>query len=103
MRLPLAEADDLVFDRRTVPRSRALDLAGVNGRTRKIGPDDRMGLARRCRDMAGYLSGRDRLGQEGEWNRRIVSLLHLQALPADAAAIEPCRCSRFQPSELKPE
>ena len=44
----LAEADDLVLDRRAIARAAARDLAGIHRRTMHIGADDRVRRRRWC-------------------------------------------------------
>ena len=97
----LAEAHDLVLDRRAIARAAALDLAGIHRRAMHIGADDRVGRPVGAGDAALDLRVLDALGQRRERLRRIVARLHLEARPVDGAAIEPRRRAGLQPAERK--
>ena len=58
----LREADDLIFNRRAVPGTDALDLAAVEGRAFQIGKDDLLRLFARIRNITDRLV----LRREGE-------------------------------------
>ena len=81
----LAEAHDLVLDRRAIARTAALDLAGIHRRAMHIGANDFMGRRRRAGDAALDLRIGDALGQHRERLRRIVPRLHFQRRPVDRA------------------
>src|SRR6185312_14285922 len=79
--IALAEPHDLVFDRWTVARPPALDLAGIHWRAMDIRPDDLVSGGGRARDRALDLRVCDAVGQDREWLRRLVARLHLQPAP----------------------
>ncbi|MGC0321911.1 hypothetical protein ABIG06_002540 [Bradyrhizobium sp. USDA 326] len=99
MTVAVAEADDLVLDRRAITRPGALDLAGVHRRAMDIGADHLMGGGRGPGDPALDLRGRDPLGQDRERLRRLVSGLHLDGGPVDRGAIQTGRRAGLEAPE----
>src|ERR1700738_888404 len=99
MAVAIAEADDLVLDRRAIARPGALDLPGIHRRAMHIGPDHLMGCRRRAGDAALDLRRRDAVGHHQKRLRRIVAWLHFDRRPVDRAAIEPWRGAGFQPPQ----
>ena len=103
MALALLEAHHLVFDRRAIARADAPDVAGVHRRAGEVRGDDGVGRFGGVGDVADDLRRRDALGQEGERLRRVVALLHLEAVPGDGLAVEARRRSGLQPAHPEPE
>src|SRR5690348_10282578 len=101
MTVALAEAHNLVFDRRAVPRTAALDLTGIHWRAVHVGANDRVGRRGRAGDAAFDLAVGDALSKHGERLRRVVAWLHFHAGPVDGGAVEPRRRAGLQSSELK--
>ena len=99
MAVAIAEADDLVLDRRAIARAAALDLAGIHRRAMHIGPDHLMGRRRGPGDAALDLRRGDPLGHHRKRLRRIVAGLHLHRGPVDGRAVEPRRRAGLQPPE----
>ncbi len=97
MRLAAREPHHLVFDRWAIARAGALNLAGIDWRTIKIGADDVMRLPRRPGDAASNLWRRDCGCQKGEWRRRFIACLHIQGCPINRAAIKARRRAGLQP------
>jgi hypothetical protein len=91
MAVAVAEADDLVLNRRAVTRTAALDLAGIHRRSMHVGADDFMRCGRRPCDGATDLPVRNAFREHRERLRRIVAGLHLERRPVDRHAVEPGR------------
>ena len=79
MPVAITEAADLVFDRRTVARSDALDLSAIHRRPQEIVADDAMALHGRSRDAAIDLLVGYPVRHEGEGNGLVVSTLAIEA------------------------
>ena len=94
----LGKAHDLVFDRRAIARTAALDLAAIHRRTVEIGTNDFVGRLGRPGQVAGNLRHRDFLGQEGKRIGWRVARLFLQTGPVDGPAIKAGRRPGFQTS-----
>src|SRR5262249_5811991 len=103
MRGFIGELDDLVFDAWAIPRTNALNLAGVHRRTMHILANDAMRLLRSEGDIARDLLLSDPASAEAEGRGIVIAGLHLEARPIDSPAIEAWRRSRFQPAAAKPE
>src|ERR1700728_1514368 len=89
MPVALAEANDLVLDRRTIARAATLDLAGIHRRTVHVLTDDGVRRRRRARDGTLDLRVGEALGQDRKRLRRVVAGLHLKRRPRDRRAVEP--------------
>ena len=88
MPLALGKAYDLVFYRRAITRTDALDLARVHRRAVEIGANQAVACLRRAGNEAAYLRHADFVCQEREWLRRIITLLRLKAGPIDGFSIK---------------
>ncbi len=97
MPVALAEAHDLVLDRRAVARAAARDLARIHGRAMDVVANDAMGRLVGAGDAALDLGLCDALGQRRERLGRLVARLHLDRAPVDGAAIEPRRRPGLEP------
>ncbi len=87
--LAVGEADDLVFDRRTVPRTGALDLARIHRCAVKVGSDHIVHCSIGVGDVAVELRLRQSLREEREGHRLGVSRLWLQAAEVDRPPVQP--------------
>ena len=101
MPVALAEAHDLVLDRRTVARANALDLARVHRRAMEVGANDLVGRRSGRRDMTGDLRRGDPVGQIGERPGRVVAVLPLERAIVDRATVEPRRRAGLQSAQLE--
>ena len=90
------KAHHLVFNRRAVARTRALNLARIHRCARKIGADDLMRCRRRVRDVADHLRCLDPLSQERERARWIIAGLLDETRPIDRPAIQSWRRAGLQ-------
>src|SRR5437879_5931846 len=101
MPLPRGEPHHLVLDRRTIARTHALDLSGIEGRPVQVCPNERMGRRGGLGDVAGNLRLADRSGQKREWLGRLVTELALEPRPIDRGPVEPRWRAGLEPSEPK--
>src|SRR5205823_2490324 len=97
----LAEAHDLVLDRRAIARAATRNLPGIHRRAVNVVANNTMGRLDRAGDAALDLRVFDPLGQGREWLRRLVAGLQLDRTPVDGAAIEPWRRAGLEPAERK--
>ena len=102
MPLLVGEADDLVLERRTVPRTDAANLTVEQGRAREIRAHELVHAIGRVQKMTVDLRAVDSPGQKRKGNRRIVAQFAQEraaldlALEIDASrdrAAEACRSS----------
>src|SRR6185312_14836231 len=99
MPLPRGKSFHLVLDRRAVPRADTCDVAGMNGRTMQILPDEGMGHRRRVGHPAvdlwiGYMRR-----QRAEYLRFGIAGVRRQTLPVDGAAVQPRGRSGLEAAE----
>ena len=78
MAFPVPETNDLVLDRRTIPRTDTSDRPRIHGGAAEIGLDDLMGRLCCACDTALYLGVTDTIRQQRERNRLLVGRLHLE-------------------------
>ena len=97
------ETDNLVLDRRAIPRSASGDLSGINCRSMDVLPDDIMGF----RGRAGYpafdlsISQAGRQCAERLWH--LIAGIGTQRLPVDGSTIQPRRGACLQAPERQSE
>ncbi len=93
----VAEAVNLVLDRRTVTRPRGLDRAGEQRRAMQVGADDRVarriGPGDRTEHLRMAATGRQRRHRPRVGVRRLL----LEARPVDRASVEPRRSPGLEP------
>ena len=97
------ELDDLVFDGGAVARADAFDAAGVHGRAMDVLADEAQRLRRGEGDVAADLRLHDLLRAEAEGRGIGVAGLFFERVPADGAAVEARRRSRFEAASPKPK
>ena len=83
------EPDDLILDRRAVPRSNTLDVTAIHGRPIQIISDDLMGFFVGMRDCARNLAHKWCIGQERKHHRIIVTGLFVKAFPIYRLSVQP--------------
>ncbi len=103
MSVALAEAHDLVLDRRAIARSAARDLPGIHRRAMHVRPDDLVRRRRRARDAAFDLRRFNRARERRERLGRIVARLHFHRRPVDRGAVDSRRRSGLEPAERETE
>ena len=109
MPLFIGETDDLVFERRTVPRPDAADLPVEQRRAIDVRPNKIANAIVRVQQIARHLRADDLSAEKRKWDRRIVAVLDAKRaafnLPreVDALAIEARWRSCFQPAPLEAE
>ena len=99
----IGEADDLVFDARTVTGPPRLDLAGEHRRTVEIGPNQIVNLGCRPRDPADHLLLGDAVGEERKWLRVGIARLHFELREVDARRRQPAGRARLEAIDREPE
>src|SRR5262249_35030761 len=85
----LCKANVVVFNRGTVARAPAADLARVHRRAMEVGPDDLVDLLVGVGDVAVHLRLRYAARGEAEGPRVRVAWLHLAFAEVNGAAVEP--------------
>src|SRR6267378_8012200 len=93
----------LVFNRRAIARTHALDLARIKRGFMKVLSDRIVHPGRRVADVAIYLRLFDLVGRKRECDWPLVCLLTLEGIPADRSAVEPRRRSCFESADRKTE
>ncbi len=89
MAIPGGEPHDLVLDRWTVARPSSGDMAAVDRRPMKIGPNDRVCGRGGPSDAAFHLRVDDALGEWAEWLRHGVAGVGIEAVPVNRQAVQP--------------
>src|SRR4051812_28373871 len=109
MPLLVRKADDLVFERRTIPRTDALNLAVEQRGSIDVGADKFPNTIVGVQQMTVDLRTLDRGRQEREAHRTIVSALDHEAtvgdatFEVDAVAIQPRRGTGLEPPPFEAE
>ncbi len=103
VRALLGEAHDLVFDRRTVARADAFDLAGVQRRAIQRAADDLVrvlaGMGDPAADLARVLGARAQVGEHRRWDRRPAALPGRRNRCCAHRCAAACRSSGGQPRQ----
>src|SRR5580658_859144 len=101
----VGELDDLVFNRRTIPRSRRLDLPAIHRRTMHVLANNAMRLFGGKSDVARHLRimMRHSPRAKAERSRVQISRLALEARPINGASIKPRRRSGLEPASAQPQ
>src|SRR6187399_800429 len=101
MTILIRELDDLVFNRRAIPRANTLNLSAVQRRSRHVPPDNRMDPRIGPRDVALNLIFQFRCCPERERRRSGISILRFKFRKIDGSLVESRRSTRLQPPPLK--
>src|SRR5712671_5516901 len=95
--------NDLILDRRTIARSDAGDLSGIQGRLMKVGAYRFMNQFRGITKMAIQLLLPNLVSGERKGHWAFVRRLRLKRFPVNCSSIEPGRRAGFQSTHPQAE
>ena len=93
----VGKPDNLILNRRAVPRTDALNLTTVQRGAGDVLAAAFMRLRRGVSDVAGYLRPLDLIGNKRERSWLRIACLRFEAAPIDGPPIQPRRRPSFQP------
>jgi len=101
----VGKLDDLVFNRRAIPRPRRLNLSAIHRRAMHVLANDAMRLFRRKSDIAGHLRlvMRNSMRTKAEGRGIRIARLLFKARPVDGASVQPRRRPGLKPASAQPQ